>query len=167
MFLIIYLAIVCGSVGYDAKTIRNIRIPKAPDDIAKLLKTTTSYGELIHVILLRSFHNDEGLSQSDMTRYAQKEEDLPLTSQRIRDYVIKMEEAGLISSPHGRYEMEYHLTELGQWCREAVKQCFPRRLLLFYLRNGLGLKRLDDFPQRQVSHNVESVDREEQETGKE
>ncbi len=141
---ILYLAIALSRVGYDARTIRRVIIPNAPNEVRKLLKTTTNNGDLIHVILLRSFHNNETLSQTDMTTYAQGK-GVEITQPQIRQYILKMDKMGLINSPETRYETErkeYQLTEAGQWCRK----CFPDRLFTFCVQNGLRLTRMKQYP---------------------
>jgi len=151
IFLIIYFGLICGQVGYDGKTIGSVEIPNAPDEVKKFLKTTTNDGDLLNVILLRSFRNNEPLSQTDMTNYAQRKGSVGLTSARIREYIKKMEEEmKLISSQEPRYtteKKEYRLTEPGKWCRTAVRTCFPERLFMFWIRNGLGLRRLSKYPE--------------------
>lgn len=146
-FLLVYLSWAFSGVSYDSKTIRGVRIPGAPERIVDLLKTTTSRGELILVNLLSSFQNHEKLSQTEMTEYAQRH-GIGLTAQRIREYIKMLEDAGLITSPETRYEKEYRLTKVGTWCRKAVQQCFPSKVILFHLRNGLGLVKLGPFPER-------------------
>ena len=146
-FLLVYLSWAFSGVSYDSKTIRGVMIPAAPERIADLLRTTTSRGELIIVNLLSSFRNHEKLSQTEMTEYAQRH-GIELTAQRIRDYIKIMESSGLITSPETRYEKEYRLTKEGMWCRKAVQQCFPSKVILFHLRNGLGLVKLGPFPER-------------------
>ncbi len=150
ILLLLYLAIVFSRVSYDGNTIRRVEIPNAPDEVKSFLKTTTNNGDLIYVILLRSFPNNEPLSQTEMTNYAQIKGGIDLTSQTIRDYILRMENGRLISSQERtRYpteKKEYRLTEPGEWCRTAVRQCFPGRMFMFCLRNGLRLARMSEFP---------------------
>ena len=144
MALLLYIGILLSPVEYGARTIRSVEIPNAPAEVVKLLKKTTEDGDLIHVILLRSFHNSEPLSQTAMTTYAQ-ERGVDLTPQQIRTYIVKMEDFGLIKSPEGRFKTEakeYRLTDAGKWCRN----CFPERTFMYYLRNGLGLLRTKQYP---------------------
>jgi hypothetical protein len=140
MALVLYTGLLVSSIDYGAKTIRSVEIRNAPPEVVKLLKKTTEDGDLIYVILLRSFHNSEPLSQTSMTAYAQKRGGVDLTAQQIRTYITNMDKWGWISSPRARYTTEpkeYQLTEAGKWCRK----CFPQRTFMYYLRNGLGLLR--------------------------
>jgi hypothetical protein len=139
--LVLYAGLLLSPVDYGARTIRSVEISKAPPEVVKLLKKTTEDGDLIYVILLRSFHNSEPLSQTDMTDYAQGK-GVDLTAQQIRSYIVNMEKFRWISSPKVRYSKEYQLTEAGKWCRE----CFPQRGFMYYLRNGLGLLRTKQYP---------------------
>lgn len=144
MVLLLYVGLLLSPVDYGTRAIRSVEIPNAPAEVAKLLKKTTEDGDLIHVILLRSFHNSEPLSQTAMTTYAQKR-GVDLTPQQIRMYIVKMEDFGFIKSPEGRFKTEakeYRLTDAGKWCRN----CFPERTFMYYLRNGLGLLRTKQYP---------------------
>ncbi len=156
MALVVYVGLLLSPVDYGARTIRSVEIPNAPAEVVKLLKKTTEGGDLIYVILLRSFHNSEPLSQTAMTAYAKGKGGIDLTAQQIRTYIMNMEKWGWISSPKGRYTTEpkeYQLTEAGKWCRE----CFPTRGFLYYLRNGLGLLRLKQYPGTVPTQPAESV----------
>ena len=142
--LVLYVGLLLSPVDYGARTIRTVEISNAPPEVAKLLKKTTEDGDLIHVILLRSFHNSEPLSQTDMADYAQRR-GVDLTAQQIRNYIVNMATVGWISSPKVRYTTEakeYQLTEAGKWCRN----CFPDRTFMYYIRNGLGLLRTKQYP---------------------
>jgi hypothetical protein len=141
----LYLYWAFDRVAYDSKLIRSVEIPGAPEEIGELLKKTTTSGDLIYVILLSSFQNNEKLSQTDMSKYAQRR-GVTLTPQRIREYIKNLEDAQLISSPEAaKYEKGYRLTKKGMWCRNAVRQCFPPTTILFHVRNSLGLRRMGKF----------------------
>ncbi len=150
-FTALYLLWAFSKIAYDPGTIRQVTIPGAPDDIADLLKKTTTGGDLINVILVSGFQNDERLSQSDLMRYA-KANGVTLTDPAIREYVLSLEKAEIIGSTGSpeSYKKEYRLTDQrGKWCREAVSKCFPKRTIVFHVRNGLNLRRLTPFPQNE------------------
>lgn len=151
IFLVLYVLLSFSWVSYDGRTISSVEIPNAPEDVKKFLKTTTNDGDLLNAILLRSFHNNNPLSQTEMVTYAQKKGSVELTAPRIREYIKRMEEEmKLISSQEKtRYtteRKEYRLTEAGEWCRTAVRKCFPERLFMLWIRNGLGFRRMDPYP---------------------
>jgi hypothetical protein len=64
---LIYTGYLFNNVEFGPQFIRRVKIPKAPADIERLLKTTDQDGDLIHVYLLSAFDDEEDvLSKSDM-----------------------------------------------------------------------------------------------------
>ncbi len=138
LLTLVYIIWAYGEMAYDQRTISSIKIPQAASEISEFLKTTDSKGSLIYANLLSSYKtDDERISQSELVRRAQQK-GTRLTAQQIRTHILNLKSRNLISGTR-KYKYSYQLTDEGKWCRIAITQCFPRRRLLFYLRNRLGM----------------------------
>jgi predicted transcriptional regulator len=144
---VIYTGYLFNNIEFGPNYIRRVKIPKAPTDIERLLKTTNQDGDLIFVYLLSAFVNEEEtLSKSDMHRWIQNKGHIDLTYQATLPYIDTLEKKGLISSPKVTRDYEYVLTKTGKWCAEAIRVCFPRTYFWFLLRHAFGLRPLKEYP---------------------
>lgn len=145
LLALVYSIWAYGEVAYDQRTISSVKIPQAASEISEFLKNTNSKGSLIYANLLSSFKtDDERISQSELVRHAQQK-GTRLTTQQIRTHILILKSRNLISGTR-RYKYSYQLTDEGKWCRIAITQCFPRRRLLFYVRNRLGMIKIPQYP---------------------
>lgn len=140
------LSLYLGVSYSDLDTRDMVVVPNAPRQIAKLLKETTrGTNRLINVEII-SVLGRRPLIQSRVVECVQKK-GINLTSTRIIEYLSKLEKLGIIHSEKG-YKRTYSLTKKGKWCREAIRECFPRTNLWFIIRYYLGIRRLPTFPDK-------------------
>lgn len=147
LFGLLYAAYLGTHIDYGPNFIRRVKIPNAPTEIEALLKTTTLAGDLICAGLISAFDDEEKMSKTNMANWVQKNRDVQLTYQAILPYINDLEQNNLIHSTKliGR-DYEFVLTDKGQWCREALKVCFPQTLFWYALRHFLGRRKLKDYP---------------------
>lgn len=143
LFFILYVVVVLSSVNYDAPRMRQVYWQGVAPDLVDLMTSTTARGDFIYLKLVRSFTNHTKMSQSDLHEKVTKG-GIDLTLPAVREYIIKLETAGLISTPltTGTQAKQYSLTKRGEWCQSVLKTVLPRSYFMFYLRNYLGIRRL-------------------------
>ncbi len=141
-----YIGFLSDNVDYGPRFIRRVVIPQAPEKVEELLKTTTYSGDLIYVQLISAFGNDKKLSQTELVNRVKKQYETQLTHQSIRNYIVQLENNGLIHSPQTPREREYSLTDKGQWCFRAIRVCFPKSFFWVMVRHYLEIRKLDQFP---------------------
>ncbi len=154
--VILYLGYLVSEVTYDTPKISRIDMKGINPKVEDLITKTTSKGDRLYVILLRAFPEGTKLSQTDLFKRSEAME-VHLTQPQVREYIIALEEDGLISSPQTKYAKEYELTEWGRWCRHVINQLLPSRNFLFVLRNYLGYRSIPSEPSRPSSSKVQSV----------
>jgi hypothetical protein len=147
LLFIMYVVVILSSVNYDASRMRQVYWQGVAPDLVDQITSTTSRGDFIYLKLIKSFTNHTKMSQSDLHEKVTKG-GIDLTPPAVREYIIKLETAGLISTPPttGTQAKQYSLTERGAWCQSIVKAVLPRSYFVFYLRNYLGIRRIPKEP---------------------
>lgn len=135
-----------SEVPYSNQDIEKVVIPQAPKEIANLLKKTTRHTNRLINVEIISVLGKKSLIQSRIVERTRKR-GINRSSTQIIGYLSKLQTMGIIHSRKGGYEREYSLTEKGNWCYKAVKECFPRKHFWFIIRHYLGSRRLERFPE--------------------
>lgn len=144
---LLYLIIVLNTVDYDAHRMKQVNWEGVPNDVVDLLTDTTSKGLYVNLELLKIFNHTK-LSQSELHELVGKE-GIDLTLPALLPYIREIETAGLISTPPttGTQAKQYDLTPRGRWCQSIIKSVLPRSYFMYYVRNYLGIRRLQQDPQ--------------------
>jgi hypothetical protein len=145
---LIYLGLMVDDISYGPKQIRKVQIPGAPENVQRLLKTTSLRGELIYVFLISVFEGGEKLSQQALVDgVRQRCEGRPLTYQSVRaTYIKRLAALHLIEASERTREYGFNLTAQGRWCAEAVRICFPKTNFGYLKRHYLKLRKLEPYP---------------------
>jgi predicted transcriptional regulator len=143
--LTIFLALLLFKNKYtDSQVLDTVVIPNAPREIDELLRKKTRTNRLINANLIEALGKRRKLSQSDLVE-EMKKRGIEYSQPAIEKYLAELETAELVESKKA-YKKEYHLTERGKWCYEAVETCFPNRFFFFIVRHYLGIRKLRPYP---------------------
>ncbi|MCJ7719257.1 hypothetical protein MUO69_04940 [Candidatus Bathyarchaeota archaeon] len=142
--IIFYAYWVLQRVTYsDLDVLDKVTIPEAPENVVKLLKTTTrGTNRLVNVEIIYAL-TKRNLAQSRLAEQVQAK-GINLTDTRIIEYLHELESCNIIESQKA-YKREYSLTDAGKWCHQAAKVCFPGRQFWFIVRYYLGHKKLPPY----------------------
>jgi len=143
--IIFYVYWVLQRVTYsDLDVLDKVTIPGAPENIVKLLKTTTrGTNRLVNVEIISTLAK-RNLAQSRLIEKV-RAKGINLTDTRIIEYLHTLEDCKIVESQKA-YKREYSLTDVGKWCHQASKVCFPGRQFWFIVRYYLGYKKLLSYP---------------------
>lgn len=143
--IIFYVYWVLQRVTYsDLDVLDKVTIPEAPENIVKLLKTTTrGTNRLVNVEIISALAK-RNLAQSRLVEKV-KAKGINLTDTRIIEYLHALQSCNIVESQKA-YKREYSLTDVGKWCHQAAKVCFPGRQFWFIVRYYLGHKKLHSYP---------------------
>jgi hypothetical protein len=143
--IIFYIYWVLQRVTYsDLDVLDKVTIPGAPENIVKLLKTTTrGTNRLVNVEIISTLAK-RNLAQSRLIEKV-RAKGINLTDTRIIEYLHTLENCNIVESQKA-YTREYSLTDVGKWCHQAAKVCFPGRQFWFIVRYYLRHKKLHSYP---------------------
>ena len=152
MMSFLYVAYLLSGVEYNQKKVKRMVKGLLPPDRQEVILTTTQEGDTINMEILRALDEGENMSQTDISNFV-IETGIELTHQMIREYILKLEEKGLIRNrePANIYAKNYVLTIVGQWYLDVFRILFPNRNLQFLVRHDLGILKLPKYPDESAS----------------